>query len=126
MKRNWLRGIIGGLSFSSALFIFQACYGMPQDFTEDLLVEGIVTAKSSGRPIKNIHVFTDPFGSEAATDDKGAFSFYTLRFESVKLTFEDIDSTDNGSFATRDTVIVPREDPAFVDRVYMEIALEEQ
>lgn len=31
MKKGWIRKLICGLSFGSALFIFQACYGTPQD-----------------------------------------------------------------------------------------------
>lgn len=31
-NRNWVRILLGGFSMTSALFVFQACYGSPQDF----------------------------------------------------------------------------------------------
>jgi len=41
MKRNWIRNVIGGLGFGSVLFVFQACYGTPQDFGDlDLKCKG--------------------------------------------------------------------------------------
>ena len=54
MKRNWVRRIIGGISFTSALFVFQACYGTPQDFGFDLFIEGQVKSASTGLPVKGI------------------------------------------------------------------------
>ncbi len=41
MKRDWKRKIIGGLCLTSVAFVFQACYGTPQDFGNDLLIEGV-------------------------------------------------------------------------------------
>ena len=55
MKRDWKRKIIGGLCLTSVAFVFQACYGTPQDFGNDLLIEGQVTSKISGLPIKGFY-----------------------------------------------------------------------
>ncbi len=115
MKRNWFRGIIGGLSFTSALFIFQACYGMPQDMMDDLLVEGKVTSKSTGLPIEGIRVTDKDHGQYQFTDDEGGFSFYTTFSDRITLLFEDVDSESNGSFANRDTVIDDHDQQLFVD-----------
>ena len=46
-RKSWIRQLITGVSFTSALFVFQACYGTPQDFGVDILVEGKVKSKSS-------------------------------------------------------------------------------
>lgn len=105
MKRIWLRNVIGGLSFTSALFIFQACYGMDVDYSHDMLVEGTVTAKTTGLPIKDIVVSAEPYGNGIQTDEKGEFSFYSPYFNQIKLIFEDQDSIENGSFQTLDTLI---------------------
>lgn len=105
MKRNWRRGIIGGLSFSSALFIFQACYGMPQDFEPDLLISGQVSSKTSGLPIKGVKVSVEDFNQYSLTDEEGNFSFYTTWMDSLIIQFADIDSTKNGSFADKDTLV---------------------
>jgi len=121
MKRNWRRGIIGGLSFSSALFIFQACYGTPQDFQPDLLVEGQVTSKTSGLPIKGVKVSVEDFMQYQFTDEKGNFSFYTEWMDSLTIQFADIDSTENGSFADKNTLVI---NPG--DSVNLEIILEEK
>ena len=56
MHKKWVRRIVGGLSFTSALFVFQACYGTPQDFGLDILLEGQVKSKSTGLPIQGIKV----------------------------------------------------------------------
>lgn len=105
MKRHWLRRVIGGLSFTSALFIFQACYGMEQDPIRDMLVEGKVTASTTGLPIKNIAVYAEPYGHITQTGEKGEFSFYSPFLDQINLIFEDEDSTENGSFQTLDTLI---------------------
>lgn len=105
MKQNWRRGIIGGLSFSSALFIFQACYGMPQDFEHDLLVSGQVSSKTSGLPIKGVKVSVEDSILYGITDEAGSFSFYTKWMDSLIIQFADIDSTKNGFFADKDTLV---------------------
>ena len=117
-KGNWARKIIGGLSFTSAMFIFQACYGTPQDFEYDLLIEGKVKALSTGLPIKGIRVSVTGEGQNLLTDEAGSFSFYTLMKDSITLRFEDIDNAQNGSFAAKDTVL---ED--FTNEIFLDIAL---
>lgn len=120
-KRNWTRKIIGGLSFTSALFIFQACYGTPQDFEPDLLIEGKVKAQATGLPIKSIRVSVTNDGQNILTDEAGNFSFYTLMKDSITLRFEDIDNAQNGSFATKDTVL-----KEFDDEIFLNITLAEK
>ena len=117
-NRNWVRKIIGGLSFTSAMFIFQACYGTPQDFEPDLLIEGKVKAQATGLPIKGIRVSVPGEGQNLLTDDTGSFSFYTLMKDSVTLRFEDIDNTQNGSFTAKDTVLTD-----FSKQIFLDIAL---
>ena len=121
MKRNWLRGIIGGLSFTSALFVFQACYGTPQDLGLDVYVTGQVKARSSGLPIKGIKATVTNNMQYEITDENGYFSMYTEMFERLEMRFEDIDSTENGLFADKDTVI-----EIVSDEIHMEISLEEK
>ena len=77
MKKNWIRNLIGGLSLTSAMFVFQACYGTPQAFGEDLLVEGQVKSKTSGLPIKGIKVTVADKMQSEYTNDEGRFSLYT-------------------------------------------------
>jgi hypothetical protein len=121
MKRNWKRKILGGLSLTSALFVFQACYGSLQDFGMDLLVEGKVNSKISGLPIKGIKVSVDENMQYSLTDDNGRFSFYTGLRDSLIVKFEDIDSSQNGLFNNRDTLVT-----GVQERVFLEIAMEEK
>jgi hypothetical protein len=121
MKRTRIRKIIGGLSFTSALFIFQACYGTPQDLGYDLLVEGQVKSKTSGLPVKGIKVSVFDNVQYETTDEHGYFSFYTGLMENLKIQFQDIDSTQNGLYANKDTLLYNA-----TERVYLDITLEDK
>jgi len=121
MNRNIVRKLIGGLSLTSAMFVFQACYGTPQDFGLDLLIEGQVKSKVSGLPIKGIKVSVANNMQYALTDNEGKFSFYTEMLEGLKIQFQDIDATQNGLYADQDTVLTD-----LSEKVYLDIALEEK
>jgi hypothetical protein len=121
MKKNRIGKIIGGLSFTSALFIFQACYGTPQDFGLDLLIEGQVKSRSSGLPIKGIKVSVADNMQYDLTDEEGMFSFYTEMVDGLTLQFQDIDSIQNGLYFDKDTVLTD-----LSENVYLDIALEEK
>lgn len=117
--KKWIRKIIRGLSITSVLFVFQACYGTPQDFGQDLLIEGQVKSKKTGLPIKGIKVSTDE--QYEFTDKDGNFSFYTIRENNLKINFEDVDAAENGNFSSKDTILtnVSR-------KVYLDINLNEK
>ena len=121
MKRNWLRGVIGGLSFTSALFIFQACYGTPQDFGNDIYVQGQVKSLSTGIPIPGIKVSVADNMQYEMTDEEGRFGFYTANYNRIKIEFTDIDSLQNGHFLSKDTVL-----NNVYNTVYLNIDLEEK
>lgn len=121
MNRNVIRKIIGGLSLTSAMFVFQACYGTPQDFGLDLLIQGQVKSKTSGLPIKGIKVSVADNIQCELTDEEGKFSLYTEMLEGLKLQFQDIDSTQNGLYADKDTVLTD-----LSKNVYLNIILEEK
>lgn len=121
MKRNWIRKIVGGLSLTSAMFIFQACYGTPQDFGLDLLVEGQVKSKTSGLPIKGIKVSVADNMQYEITNEEGQFSFYTEMLEGLTLQFQDVDSIQNGLYTDKDTVLTE-----ISEKVYLDIIMEEK
>ena len=120
MKRNLIRKIIGGLSLGSVLFVFQACYGTPQDLGLDLLIEGQVKSKVSGLPIQGIKVSVAENMQYEMTDEEGRFSFYTEMLEGLTLQFQDVDSTEKGHFMAKDTLLTKLN-----DSVYLDIALEQ-
>ncbi|MFA5325923.1 MAG: hypothetical protein WC305_07175 [Bacteroidales bacterium] len=115
MKNNFLRKILGGISFTSALFIFQACYGTPQDFGMDLLIEGQVKSKTSGLPINGIKVSIANNIQYSYTNEDGKFSLYTEMTNNITLSFEDIDLTENGVFIKKDTLLTNYNKPIFLD-----------
>jgi putative lipoprotein (rSAM/lipoprotein system) len=121
MKRNWRRKLLGGLSLTSALFIFQACYGTPQDMGLDIFIEGQVKSKTTGNPIKGIKVSVADKIQYQYTDNEGRFSLYTEAADSYRIKFEDIDLAQNGSFFDRDTIFT-----AIQRKVYLDIALAEK
>lgn len=121
MNRIWLRRIIGGLSFTSALFIFQACYGTPQDLVQDLLIQGQVKSSTAGTPIQGIRVFVENSIQYTHTDEKGRFSFYSEYYDPIKISFRDVDAIQNGSFQDKDTVVTHVEDD-----IFLQILMEEQ
>ena len=120
MIRQWIKRILGGLSFTAAIFVFEACYGTPQDIEMDLLVEGTVKSESTDLPVPGIRVSLQDGEQYVLTDVQGAFSFYTWLSNSVKLRCDDVDSTLNGSFEAKETEISP-----VGDHLVVEIKLKE-
>lgn len=121
MNINILRKVLGGFSFASALFMFQACYGTPQDINADILIEGRVKSAKTGIPVEGIKVSSIDPNQYQFSDPEGKFSFYTLRGSNKSIHFEDIDSTENGSFVSKDTTLTDLN-----DHIYLDIELEEE
>jgi hypothetical protein len=103
--RKIKRKVLGFVSFSAALFIFQACYGAPQDTQSDIIVQGTVKSDSTGQTVEGIKVTFTETNQYVITDSSGSFYFYIPEYNSYPLRFEDNDSIENGSFNTFDTII---------------------
>lgn len=116
MKGKIIRKILGGLSLTSAVFIFQACYGTPQDISlDDSLLEGQVKSKTTGSPIKGIKVSIDDNLQYQITDQAGRFSFYVQKQEKMKIKFQDIDLEQDGSYLAKDTIVNGYRDIIHID-----------
>jgi len=126
MKSDWKRKIIGGLCLTSIAFVFQACYGTPQDFGNDLLIEGQVKSKTTGLPVKGIKVSVAAREQYTNTDENGKFSFYVDKLKIAKMKFSDVDSTQNIWFSNKDTLITIDETvlSAKESKVFLNIQLE--
>lgn len=120
MKTKSIRKLISGLSFASALFIFQACYGTPQDLGMDVFIEGQVKSVTN-EPVEGIKVTIGDEMQYQFTDEEGKFSLYTGVADQYQITFQDIDSTQNGSFQNKDTLLTQID-----EKVYLDIVLEEK
>lgn len=105
MGSKWIRRMVRGVSLTSALFVFQACYGTPQDMGFDLLIEGQVKSKTTGLPIPGIKVTIKDIGQWEFTDEEGRFGIYTLLTDAVIVQFQDVDSIENGNFNYQDTLL---------------------
>lgn len=121
MKPIWLRNIAKGLSFTSALFIFQCCYGTPQDFNPDIKVQGLVKSKTGGNAIVGVKVSIANNAQYEHTNEEGLFSFYTEPASTLTLKFEDTDADENGAFTNKDTVLAD-----IWENVYLDIEMEEK
>jgi hypothetical protein len=120
MKYSWIRKLIKGLSFTSVLFAFQACYGTDEGMGFDIFIEGQVKSINSNTPIQGIKVSVGDHQYEW-TDVNGNFSFYTATAASYALRFEDTDSLRDGYYMDKDTLLTD-----IADHVYLDIALEEK
>lgn len=108
-RKNFWKYLVGGASLTTFMFIFQACYGTPQDMHPDVLIQGQVTSSQDGSAIPDIKIKFDDDNQYAMTDSNGNFAFYTYERDAYNLIFEDIDSTNNGAYLSKDTSIVSDE-----------------
>ncbi|MCR5827273.1 MAG: hypothetical protein K6G53_02525 [Bacteroidales bacterium] len=53
---KWLRNILKGASLTTALFIFQACYGTPQWLHDSEVQFQVVT--QDGSPVDDVEIYT--------------------------------------------------------------------
>ena len=104
-KRNILRKLYGILSLSTALFVFQACYGSPHDMGLDVHIQGTVKSNKTNAPIPGIKVSVENNPQFEYTDNSGNFTIYISRADVYKIKFEDIDSAKNGEFLPKDTIV---------------------
>ena len=138
--RKLLRYLFGCVSFTAVAFVFQACYGVVDDY--EVRLTGTVWSKNTNLPIKGIKVaVNDEQFICGMTDENGKFDFYAnvpkggyydynendsvsvyRSADSVKVHFMDIDSTQNGYF--NDTTIFVN--PANKNEVKINIMLTEK
>lgn len=72
---KWLHKLLKGVSFATALFIFQACYGPPMDLHEMGFVSFCVLDEDSGEPLEGIEVYLQgdngTYIDKSVTDEAG-------------------------------------------------------
>lgn len=136
-SRKLLRAIFGGFSFTAMAFIFQACYGVGEDYLNDVRFSGTVTSKTTNQPVKGIKVAVNDEQNFGVTDEKGEFDFYaylpvgnyhgkdsaSYATDSVSVLFLDVDGVENGHFVDTTITINPA---AYKDGVKIDVELEEK
>ena len=120
---KWLHNILKGISLTSALFVFQACYGTPQDPLHEYgeaLLDFNVKAADTGDALEGIRILarTTPQDQDwfevASTDARGhasAFLPYINNEPGPFVRFEDT----TGVYSLKDT--------SFTDLRQREIAI---
>lgn len=94
------------MCLTSVAFVFQACYGTPQDLGYDLLIEGKVISKNTGLPVKGIKISVADGPQYVNSDNEGNFGFYTFAQDDIKLTFGALTALKTVNLSKKDTVLV--------------------
>ena len=117
MIRNWIKKLIGGMSFTASLFVFNACsaYGTPTDIGHDIYIQGKAISKLTSQPISGIRVTVVNNMQYVHTNEQGRYSLYTERADNYSIKFQDIDSELNGAYIDKDTTFVKFEEGTILD-----------
>ncbi|MCX6224242.1 MAG: hypothetical protein NTV01_05750 [Bacteroidia bacterium] len=86
IRRKLFRTIFGVFSLSGIMFAFQACYGTPQDFGQDVLINGKVSSAQTLTSITGIKVLVNQSGQYTVTGADGKFAIYCERMPEYKIT----------------------------------------
>jgi len=106
---GFFRNLLKGASLTTALFIFQACYGTPEWLHEEDVSFKVVSAVDN-TPIENVGVYTRVYKSDnldwllrGYTNESGVANILVgvVDGETPEFRFE----TEDGSYAVKDTVI---------------------
>ena len=92
---KWLSNILKGASLTTALFIFQACYGTPPGFEDDFTpVSFKVVSAEDQSPIQDVEVSmqygfqeTDRWQSLGFTGQSGDFGVELRYYQSEEISF---------------------------------------
>ena len=106
---KWLHTLLKGASLSTALFIFQACYGMPQDWDEpgEAPMTFTVVSNLNGDPIEGVRIlgsavnpeYLNELGTTGADGHCDVVIPYRKNVAGPFLRFED----PSGNYAAKDT-----------------------
>lgn len=104
-RRKIFRTIFGVFSLSGIMFTFQACYGPPQDFGLDVLIQGKVVSGTTQAGIPDILVNIPDIGQYTRTESDGSFRMHVERQPGFNVSFSDTDGEVNGIYKAKDTVV---------------------
>lgn len=115
---KWLHNLLKGASLTGALFVFQACYGMPQApmYEEDGVAPMTFTllSRTTGKPLQGIKISADAWDysglpERGITDANGRCRVeipYVRNQEGPFIHFED----PQGEFVAKDTTLADLRD----------------
>jgi len=119
-SRKLFRTIFGVFSLSGIMFAFQACYGTPQDFGQDVLIKGTVSSAAGKTAVPGIKVLISQSGQYTVSASDGTFSMYSERMSEYNLIFSDTDGSQNGQYQVCDTLV---QLPEQTDNLTVNVAL---
>jgi hypothetical protein len=107
---KWLHNLLKGLSLTTALFIFQACYGTPEWLHNSVLPFKVVDART-GDPLQGVGISSRVQAAEnldwipgGVTDENGEALVYFGTMDGAKPQFRiEASGTD---YLVKDTVLV--------------------
>lgn len=111
---KWFRNLLKGATLTTALFIFQACYGTPR-WLNDVDVQFKVVSAEDNSPVKDIEVYTRIYDSDpyegvdldwnycGKTQEDGFLSTFVGKADNTDPQFRFQDTND--VYALKDTVI---------------------
>ena len=109
---KWLHNLMKGASLTGALFVFQACYGMPQDpmfESGEAPMSFSLVSKKTGEPLQGIRILSrvtdkasyQEIGTTGIDGSCQVSIHYYRNQEGPYLRFEDPD----GPYAAKDTLL---------------------
>jgi len=120
-RRQVFRTLFGFFSLSGMLFVFQACYGTPQDFGMDVLIKGKVISAENQAGIHDIKISIDGLPQYTRSSGDGSFGLFVERASQYRIIFTDTDGQTNGFYAEKDTLLSLNEDQ---EEISLTIALQ--
>lgn len=101
LRKNVRYKLMTGCSLASMMFVFQACYGVPNRDYLDRQLSGTVT-NEHGDPVAGIKISVDSIGQYEFTDSEGHFVLYVESMPEYLLRFAD---TTNVAYQAKDTLV---------------------
>lgn len=104
--RKKIRNILKGASLTTAMFIFQACYGTGPNMYDQYEVQFKVVSADTGEPLEGIMVnyydsqITNPMGQ---TNASGELSFFVSRFKEDETPYTFRIHDPNVVYSSKDT-----------------------
>ena len=99
-----LHQLLKGISLTGALFVFQACYGVPQKrdwMEEEAPMSFSLVSHETGAPLEGIRIYGRPSTTRPPSGQCRVDIPYIMDAEGPYLSFED----PEGRFASKDTLI---------------------
>lgn len=110
--KKWLRNLLKGTTLSTALFIFQACYGMPAGYEPEALkeIEFHVVDSNTSEPLPGVQLRVKYYGTEwvnCGITNTSGYSYFHMEESENRINF----LFEGKSYEVKDTVITDFSNP---------------